>query len=544
MKVRGHALAQKLIAAGPEFEGVQLLAAMKELLVRELTWRFQSLHLDGWLQSSGVELCRFHSNSPFADALLRASQTGGASYRVEHPASRGGAVGKTAEHVRREGVGAQALKGIAHRALRRVAPCASRLIASRGGRNTRVAPGSWWFYSTARTFTNIGLAYEPVLDHPLNYLYEDSETGGQPLHERRRTGHLLYSYADFSDLPRSKEVERIADQMVHGLQRIKLEREDAAARDLLLQGEWFQGFLSRTLRLAMFQARALRHWLDREQPSLLVVGNAAWENLVLQQAQARGIPTVLLQHGILGDYYQLMDFPVDAILVRGPFFYDFLSAEARRRAHVLNLPVPTKTVLAQTAGRELLFLTAPYGGVLMHEKDLEEILSAAISAAARANRTLIVRVHPLESVTFYQRLLERLCSQLQLHPQVEYSQGPGLEDLLLRSAVAVTRFSTTFLDCLRFGVPVISFGWQDFSLRPLLDSRNVLHLAADLAHLGALIDQAFAGRLPSRSETISQFLADTTAEEIQQFFSGLATGRGLETGRGLVTGRGQAPARS
>jgi hypothetical protein len=133
---------------------------------------------------------------------------------------------------------------------------------------------------------------------------------------------------------------------------------------------------------------------------------------------------------------------------------------------------------------------------------------------------------------------------LQLHPQVEFSQGAGLEDLLLRSAVAVTRFSTTFLDCLRFGVPVISFGWQGFSLRPLLDSRNVLHLAADLAHLSALIDEAFAGRLPSRSETISQFLADTTAEEIQQFFSGLATGRGLETGRGLVTGRGQAPARS
>jgi len=64
-----------------------------------------------------------------------------------------------------------------------------------------------------------------------------------------------------------------------------------------------------------------------------------------------------------------------------------------------------------------------------------------------------------------------------------------LDSLLANTAVAVTYSSTVFLDCLRHGIPIISFDWHDFAYKSLIEEHNVFHFARDLADLESLAIQ-------------------------------------------------------
>ena len=143
------------------------------------------------------------------------------------------------------------------------------------------------------------------------------------------------------------------------------------------------------------------------------------------------------------------------------------------------------------------------------ECDLDEILSVMIVAAHETGRDLVIRVHPLEPVAYYRKRVGALLARDARTPTVSYSQGPGLDDVLCRAAVAVTFSSTVFLDCLRHGVPIVSFDWHDFSYRKQVELWGVFRFARDLAHLKLLIEDAVAGRLPPFKDNAAPFLAAT-----------------------------------
>jgi hypothetical protein len=272
------------------------------------------------------------------------------------------------------------------------------------------------------------------------------------------------------------------------------------------------------LRIGILQARALARWLDAAQPELVVVGNSGWERDLLLQCRARGVPTVLLQHGTFGDFYQLMDEPVDAIVARGRFFRDFLSQASRRKSTVLNIPEPQPQLPVDRPGRDILFLTAPYIFSSNDPRERGDIYLALLRVAARLGRTIIVRVHPLEDLRQRRREINALNRTLNPQARLEFSQGPGLSDVLDRSAVAVTYASTAFLDCLRRGIPIVSFGWCDFSYKRAIQQLGVFHFAHTLAELEQLVEQGLSGALPARSEMLPEFLAPTTSDELRHWF--------------------------
>jgi hypothetical protein len=109
--------------------------------------------------------------------------------------------------------------------------------------------------------------------------------------------------------------------------------------------------------------------------------------------------------------------------------------------------------------------------------------------------------------------------------QVTYSQGPGLDDLLARSAVAVTFCSTVFLDCLRYRVPIISFGWHDFSYKRQIEEYGVFHFCNSLGDLERLIGLALCGNLLEFSASAAPFLANTTDDEVSGALRRLAGAR-------------------
>lgn len=519
-KLRAWQLTQKLISGEPAFEGVLQLRVMEEIIIRALENIFHAIHLDRWLQRSGTGECRFRAPSPYIERLRSIQAVSGSRYAIVAPPSS--SVSLTQKVKRR--IQNKGLAGISDSFVlgaRRFFPNAARYLSAMPKARRSRQRGGWWFYSTAYTFTNIGLAYEPYLPQPLNYLVDSSETGDAPLRERGREFFDIYAWASTADLPSKVVIGDLRQRLLQQINSVFLDGEENLARAALLQSEAFNAYLQRILPLTCFHSRILAKFLEEVSPGAIVVGNAAFEGPLLQLARSRRIPTVLLQHGILGDYYQLMDQPADTLLVRGEFWKEFVAQRMRERTRVLNIPREAAPSPETKKAGKILFLTSVDSALThAHESDVREILERVLRVSIATRRVLVVRVHPMEIVGYYRSIVERICAESKLTPNVEYSQGAGLESILATTSVAVTYSSTVFLDCLRLSIPIVSFDWHDFAYKSLIEQHGVFHFARDLADLERLVGRALQGEL-SVSNDYNRFLAPTSKEELSEFFRSL-----------------------
>jgi hypothetical protein len=519
-KFRAWQLTQKLIAVEPAFESVLQLHVMEEIIIRALEGIFHTIHLDRWLREAGISECRFRAPSPYIARLRSTQAATGSTYSIVAPPADTLSI---SQKVKRR-VANKGMPGLGDSIVlgaRRFFPNAARYLAAIPRARRSKQRGGWWFYSTAYTFTNIGLAYEPHLSQSFQYLVDSSETGGAPLREHNREYFDIYAWASASDLPAKAVLTDLRQRLRTQINAIQLDTDDTLARTALLQSGAFQTYLQRILPLTCFHSRILAKFLDEVSPELVVVGNAAFEGPLLQLARARSIPTALLQHGILGDYYQLMDQPADTLLVRGEFWKEFVAEKMRSRTRVLNVPSAAATSHASGDGGKILFLTSVDPALThTHESDLRDILTRLLQVGEASHRALVVRVHPMEQIGYYRNIVERLSSELNLKVNVEYSQGPGIDAILANAAVAVTYSSTVFLDCLRRGIPIVSFDWHDFAYKSLIERHGVFHFAKSLADLERLVAEAVAGRLTANSE-YERFLAPTSQQEVSGFFESL-----------------------
>jgi len=94
-----------------------------------------------------------------------------------------------------------------HQLLERIDPFHRRHMLSRKKQQWR--HNDIWFYTTARTFTNIGLFYEPYFPRSLRFLVENPLTGGKPLEETGRPGVSLYDFADNEFVPAASELNKL-----------------------------------------------------------------------------------------------------------------------------------------------------------------------------------------------------------------------------------------------------------------------------------------------------------------------------------------------
>jgi hypothetical protein len=512
-----------LISGEPAFEGVFQLHVMEEIIIRALENILYGIHLDRWLQQSGTAECQFRAPSPYIERLRAIQSVSGSRYSIVAPPS--GSISLTQKVKRRiQNKGLAGLGDAFILGARRFFPNAARYLAAMPKARRPHKRGGWWFYSTAYTFTNIGLAYEPYLPQSLNYLVDSSETGDAPLRERGREFFDIYAWASTADLPSKSDLADLRQKLLKQIASASLDPESDLARTALLQSDVFKTYLDRILPLTCFHSRIFARFLDEVSPEAIIVGNAAFEGPLLQLAHSRGIPTVLLQHGILGDYYQLMDQPAETLFVRGEFWKQFVAEGMRERTRVLNIPGDDSPSHAEPANPgKILFLTSVDAALThTHESDLRDILERLLRVSAAANRTLVVRVHPMETVGYYRTVVEKISAELKLTTQVEYSQGAGLDSVLANTAVAVTYSSTVFLDCLRHGIPIISFDWHDFAYKSLIEQHNVFHFARGLADLESLVERALNAELPV-SKDYDRFLAPTSKIELSEFFRSLVS---------------------
>ena len=514
-----YPLVTKLLQAAPRIEGVPPLSIFEESLLEQFSYITQALHLDQWISAAGFTGCRFESYSAWFDRLREVRAITSSSYKLiaELPMSQ-------------SSVQSRALKRLwtsrpaPTEFLRRVTPLWSRCLSGLPKRRmAKSAPrGGIWFYSTAYNYTKIGLKYEPYLPEKMNYLVEDPATGGKRLRELGRDWHQLYSWAHASDIPSALEVRELGEQIRAAVSAVPLSETENILRTVFLKTEWWQLFLKRWLAFLSFNSRVLQRWYESVAPEMILVGNAAFERALLLHENVRPVPVVMLQHGIMHWVYGVTDEPVDVFLLRGPFFQRVISDNLRRKTVILNFPeekpeiVPQKTANARDS---ILYITTPYDvPELFHPADLRDVLRSLVRVSNATAHRLVIRVHPQEKVSFYRQTIAELEQELELHADVSYSQGPGTEEVLSRSCVAVLHFSTMFLDCLRHGIPIVAFGWHRIVYKWRFEEAEVFNFASDLKHFERLVGQGVKGELSLRRTGIEEFLAETEPAEISKFF--------------------------
>jgi hypothetical protein len=519
-KERANDLAARLLADEPPLRGVQQLRIFEEIVVRELQHIFHAINLHETVRALGIGSCAFLEPSRYATLLSSLCALTGSEITVHVPRVAGSAIVQSLKQILRRLMEACRSREEIWRDLRLVG---EKIDPFHTFRLWRTAQGSWrpgetWFYSTAFTFTKIGRLYEPHCPEPFRYLVENPATGGVPLQEQSRAYSSIYEFGLPEFIPRSDELAAAKAALRGHLAQATLQGRDSLARDLFLDSHFVADFFDRMLAQGLYSTALFDNWTERVRPAALVVGNPVFEGYALHAARRQSIPTVLLQHGILGDFCQFVDPPADHYIVRGWFWREFLSGAAAAKAKILNPAEPAVARLAASADRRaILFLTAPFG---MQEfwptADLDDILRTLLQATSETNAELIVRVHPLESLRAHKAKVREIGAVSATLAKVTFSQGASLDPILERSAVAVTFASTAFLDCLRHRVPVVSFRWHDFSLWRQLEERGVFHFAASLAELRRIVQRGIDGDLPPFAGDIEPFLASTPADELRQ----------------------------
>jgi hypothetical protein len=512
-----YPLVSNLIGNAPTVEGLRTLGIFEEVLLEQVSFIIQAFHLDRWIASHGFSACRFVSHSPWLDRLLQIRSVRSSAYSLiaDVPLLQTNRQARALSKV-------WSSRANAAEFIRRAMPLWSRHLASaRMRKGAQTAPhGGIWFYSTAYNFTKIGLQYEPYLPGKVHYLVEDPATGGKRLSELGREFHRLYAWSEASDIPSQQEVRSIGNQITAGVREAEVTDEAGAVRDVLVRSEWWHNLLTRRLPFAIYNNRVLDRWRRQVQPEMLVIGNSGWERALLLN-EVKTFPVILLQHGIMHWTYAVTDQPVDLFLLRGPFFQRAVNERLRRRTIIRNFPEPiAASAQAMNLARDtILFISAPYDvPEVFHPQDLQDILHSLLRVAHANGRPLTIRVHPMESVAAYREAVAELQKDPGLRAEVRYSQGPGVEEVLARSCVAILFFSTMFLDCLRHGIPIVSFGWHWFPNKAQFDAERIFNFASSLRHFERLIEQGINGELEVRRAGLEEFLAPSDPEELKRLF--------------------------
>ncbi len=224
-------------------------------------------------------------------------------------------------------------------------------------------------------------------------------------------------------------------------------------------------------------------YLDAARPSAVVVASQ-WgiDGWFARQASQRGIRTVQVMHGVVGNPFFDLPLVTDELWVPGAFWRDRWPESERGKIHV-HRPPGWFPATARTPGTgRLTFFSWPLH--LLPSFNASELTDAFIGIfnrlAARGYRVQI-HCHPLENPS---DILRRWRDAAGPTPgEISVGKHRPTPDLLRETDVALMFRSTVMLDALASSVPVVMPGWIDLGLNQHLTGLRGIHLARDLADL-------------------------------------------------------------
>ncbi len=201
--------------------------------------------------------------------------------------------------------------------------------------------------------------------------------------------------------------------------------------------------------------------LDQIKPKSVVTmhlpGDGHAMNAVVVEAQGRGIPTVFLQHGIMGTHNALTATrPYRRVLVFHQPAAELLEGKgAAAPAEIVGSPF-YDNISQPTVGQR------DEGYVLVASQPDEQIerrrsqhswLRVLFATCKSLGREVILKVHPndADNISYYQQLVDETDALVRI---VRHGEQP-LSELMAGCSLFISRFSTTLLDAVLAGKPAI-----------------------------------------------------------------------------------------
>lgn len=231
----------------------------------------------------------------------------------------------------------------------------------------------------------------------------------------------------------------------------------AAQLGILKKGiRWLRwGIGIRDAWLRVFESRLLTGCLSADDSN-------PYTRIPLLLAKQRGVPAVACHHGALDCFMALKRPRFSSYLAKGEMERDYLQRICGVDSHiVVGAPSEPRVNCSIWSDRApwITFFTEPYETDLWRvEAIYREVLPRLCAAARRASKSLVLKLHPFESLRQRQRLVARVLTAAD-QKLVTVTDTPLSQQILEQTWCAVTVESTVAFECASVGIPAFLCGW-------------------------------------------------------------------------------------
>jgi hypothetical protein len=227
---------------------------------------------------------------------------------------------------------------------------------------------------------------------------------------------------------------------------------------ILKQGtHWLRrGLAARDAWIRVFETRPVESCLSADDSN-------PYTRIPLLLAQQREIPAIACHHGALDCFMAFKNPKFSNYLAKGEMERDYLERicgiDPRRiRIGALTLSQENAPVWSERAPW-ITFFSEPYeSGLWRAESIYREILPRLCSAARDSAKTVVLKLHPFESLRQRRRLIARILNADE-QKLVSLTDAPLSSGMLAKTWCAVTVDSTVACECALAGIPAFLCGW-------------------------------------------------------------------------------------
>jgi hypothetical protein len=185
----------------------------------------------------------------------------------------------------------------------------------------------------------------------------------------------------------------------------------------------------------------------------------------LVMAKQRGLPALACHHGALDYQMAVKTNHADFYLAKSEMERDYLRRVCRlaQERIVIAAPAASKSSSPQiethiSAAPWLVFFTEPYESAGWRSDEVyRDLLPRLCFLARTTGLKLVIKLHPLESIKGYRKMLLRLIPEQER--EIEVIAGPPTSRLWRNTRFALTVQSSTALECAALGIPVFLCAW-------------------------------------------------------------------------------------
>lgn len=310
-----------------------------------------------------------------------------------------------------------------------------------------------------------GIAYANTVPEQDFFLVSTRRSGWMSRLPSNASAAWLSSYASLRD--RSHEIVEMEGRWQ------SLLREFADIKELrILDSLGSLADFPERLRHGLEVRDAWRNVLDTEpvQAVLCADDSNPYTRIPLLLARERGLPNIACHHGALDGRYLFKRSYGDVILVKGKMEQDYLVRRCQVPAERVEIGAPTLPASAKPrhqwnnhSGRShILFISEPFEDAGGRGKEFySEVLPPLADLALTSGRTLIVKLHPMESRVERAGTVAKVLSPLQ-KSVTSIVDGPLTEDLLAQTWFGMTVLSTVATECAIRGMPCFLCRWLEY----------------------------------------------------------------------------------